>query len=270
MKNLLITIVMFAALIIVPNHSDAQRQEVLTNSSELKLRMHDNSMFVVIFDRRIYDSPTSLFRLSNIKPGNHRLVIKKKYGRYGSEQTVYNGNVKIPPRSVVNARINRYNRFEITRVSDLHRGYNNHNGNSSHNNYNGNNHNNSGNYNNNNGNYNKPLLDLPRLQNSIRRAGFESDKLRIARQAVSSHRVKSNQVYRIMMLFSFESNKLKFAKFAYKHCVDKRNYYLVNDAFSFSSSIRELDNYIGGYQSDYYDDGWDNYNNNNRSYYDNR
>ncbi len=265
MKNLLITIVMFAVLIIVPNQSDAQRHEVLPNSSELKLRMHDNSMFVVIFDRRIYDSPTSLFRLSNVKPGTHRLVIKKRYGRYGSDKTVYNGSIKIPPRSVVSARINRYGRFEITRVSDLHRGYNGNNGNSNYNNnYNGNNHNN------NNGHYNRPLLDLPRLQNSIRRAGFESDKLKIARQAVSSHRVKANQVYRIMTMFSFESNKLKFAKFAYKHCIDKRNYYLVNDAFSFSSSIRELDNYIGAYQSDYYDDDWGNYNNNNRSYYDNR
>ncbi len=101
----------------------------------------------------------------------------------------------------------------------------------------------------------------------MRHASFENDKMKIARQAVSNHRVKANQVYRIMMMFSFESNKLKFAKFAYRHCIDRQNYYRVNDAFTFSSSIRELDNFIGGYQSDYYDDGWNN-NNNNRSYYD--
>ncbi|MCF6365220.1 MAG: DUF4476 domain-containing protein [Bacteroidales bacterium] len=243
MKKLIFTLVMFAALIAVPKQSEAQRQNVLNNGSELEFRMYDNSMFVVIFDRRIYDSPTSLFRLSNIKPGNHRIVIKKRYGRYGSDRIVYNGSVKIPPRSVVYARINRYNRFEITRVTDIAgygSGYNNNN--------------------NNNGYYNKPMLDLPRLQTSMRHASFENDKLRIARQAISTHRVKANQIYRILMSFSFESTKLKLAKFAYRHCVDKRNYYLVNDAFSFSSSIRELDNYIGGFQSDYYDDDWDDYN----------
>jgi hypothetical protein len=90
-------------------------------------------------------------------------------------------------------------------------------------------------------------------------AGFESDKKLIAEQAISSHRVKAIQVYRILTMFSFESTKLKIAKFAYGYCIDKNNYYLVNDAFSFSSSIRELNNYIGNYRSDYYDDGWRNY-----------
>ena len=84
----------------------------------------------------------------------------------------------------------------------------------------------------------------------------------IAEQAISSHRVKAEQVYRILLMFSFESTKLKVAKFAYNYCVDKRNYYRVNDAFTFSSSIRELNNYIGNSKSDYYDDDWGNYNNN--------
>jgi len=244
MKKLIFTLVMFGALIAIPKQSEAQRQDVLHNGSEFKFRMYDNSMFVVIFDRRIYDSPTSSFRLSNVKPGNHRLVIKRRYGRYGSEQTVYNGNVKIPPRSVVHSRINRYNRFEITKITDIG-GYGG--GYDNYNDYN-------------NGHYNKPMLDLPRLQTSMRHASFENDKLRIAKQAISTHRVKANQIFRILMSFSFESTKLKLAKYAYRHCIDKRNYYLVNDAFSFSSSIRELDNYIGGYQSDYYDDDWDSYN----------
>ena len=183
--------------------------------------------------------------------GSHRLVVKQRIGgRYGAFRIIYNGNINIRARSRVKAKINKYNRLVILNVTPIY---------------------NDG-YNNGGGYYNKPLLDIARLQNSMRRASFESDKKIIAEQAISTHRVKANQVYRILMMFSFESTKLKVAKFAYRYCIDKRNYYLVNNAFSFSSSIRELNNLIGSYRSDYYDDDWNYYNRNNydnHSYRDN-
>lgn len=251
MKNLIITFVLLGA-IIAPKSSEAQRYH-----SELTLRIYDNSMFTVIFDRKIYDVPTSQFRLSNINPGSHRLVVKQRIGgHYGALRTIYNGNINIPQRSVVRARINKFNRLDIRSVTPL--------GGSQGGNY----YNNRGN--NYNSRYNKPLLDLGRLQRSVNNASFEGDKKRITEQAISSNRVNAEQVYRILLMFSFESTKLKVAKFAYRHCIDKRNYYRVNDAFTFSSSIRELNNYIGNYRSDYYDDDWgnynDNYNNNNYNY----
>lgn len=242
MKNLLITLVLLGA-IFAPGSSEAQRYR-----SELILKIYDNSMFTVIFDRKIYDVPTSQFRLSNISPGSHRIVIKQRVGgRYGALRTIYNGNINIPQHSMVRARINKFNRLDIRSVTRL--------GNNS-----GNYYNNQHNYGN--GHYNKPLLDLGRLRHSMNNASFESDKRMIAEQAISSHRVKSEQIFRILMMFSFESTKLKIAKFSYRYCMDKRNYYRVNDAFTFSSSIRELNNYIGNYKSDYYDDDWRNYNNN--------
>ncbi len=242
MKKLIIILV-FLGAVFAPKSSEAQRYR-----SELILKMYDNSMFTVIFDRKIYDNPTSQFRLSNINPGSHRLVIKQRIGgRYGALKTVFNGNINIPQHSLVRARINKFNRLDIKNVTRLGG--------------------NSGNYYNNRGSnyndhYNRPLLDLGRLEYSMNNASFESDKRMIAKQAISSNRVKAEQVYRILMMFSFESTKLKVAKFAYRYCEDKRNYYRVNDAFTFSSSIRELNNYIGNYRSDYYDDDWGNYNNN--------
>jgi hypothetical protein len=47
-----------------------------------------------------------------------------------------------------------------------------------------------------------------------------------------------------MKEFSFDKNRLEFAKRAYKNCVDKRNYYLLNDAFDFDSYARQLNDYI--------------------------
>ncbi len=238
MKNLIITIIILGAIIFVPKYSDAQRHYRTDNTSELKLRMYDNAIYEVIFDRKIYEISNSLFRISNVRPGNHRIIVKEIYGRYGNQRIIFRGNINISPRSIITARINRYNNLIITRVSPVY--------DDEYDDY-------DDSY------YRKPLLDLARLKNSLRRANFESDKKRIARQAISTHRVRANQVYQILMMFSFESTKLKIAKFSYRYCIDKRNYYRVNDAFTFSSSIRELDNYIGSYRSDYYDDDWEYY-----------
>lgn len=79
---------------------------------------------------------------------------------------------------------------------------------------------------------------------SIKSKSFDKDKLIVAKQITNSNCLTSNQVKQIMELFSFESEKLEFAKFAYTHTFDPENYYKVNDAFSFSSSISELNNYI--------------------------
>jgi hypothetical protein len=51
-----------------------------------------------------------------------------------------------------------------------------------------------------------------------------------------------------MMLFSFEGTRLDFAKFAYGRTYDIGNYYMVNDAFTFETSIDELNDYINGYR----------------------
>jgi hypothetical protein len=79
---------------------------------------------------------------------------------------------------------------------------------------------------------------------SISSKSFESSKLTIAKQIVGSNCLLSKQVKEIMKLFSFESSRLEFAKFAYKHTWDINNYFLLNDAFDFESSIDELNKYI--------------------------
>ncbi len=250
MKRLIFTLAVLGVLI-TPEISEAQRYG---GRSELRLRMYNNAVYTVVFDRKIYNLPSNVFSVSGIMGGSHRLIVKQRVGgRYGAFRIIYNGNINIPAHSVVRARINRYNHLVIKSVMP----------------------NNGGGYDDgyydDGGYYNKPMLNLPSLQNAMRKASFESDKKIIAEQAISTHRVKANQIYRILTMFSFESTKLKVAKFAYRYCIDKQNYYLVNNAFSFSSSIRELNNYIsrsGGaydnwnyYRRDYddsprYNDDW--------------
>lgn len=80
----------------------------------------------------------------------------------------------------------------------------------------------------------------------ISKESFDSSKLTLAKQVISSNPMTANQILGICKLFSFESNKLEFAKFAYPYCVEPNKYYLLNDAFSYDSSKRELDEFIRG------------------------
>lgn len=84
------------------------------------------------------------------------------------------------------------------------------------------------------------------IKNTISSKSFEDSKLTIAKQVVSAKCLTCTQVKEIMKLFSFEDSRLEFAKFAYKHTYDIENYYILNDAFTFESSIDELNAYING------------------------
>jgi len=86
--------------------------------------------------------------------------------------------------------------------------------------------------------------DFEGAKKSIRSKSFEDSKLSVAKQIINSNCLTSGQVRTIMSLFSFEDTKLDFAKYAYGYTYDLSNYYKVNDAFEFESSIDELDGYI--------------------------
>jgi len=73
---------------------------------------------------------------------------------------------------------------------------------------------------------------------------FEENKFQIAQQVFNSNCMTVNQVTQIIGLFSFEDTKLDFAKYAYGRTYDLSNYFMVNNTFSFSSSVDELNAYI--------------------------
>lgn len=88
------------------------------------------------------------------------------------------------------------------------------------------------------------IEDFASAKASISSKSFEDSKLTLAKQIAASNHLTSKQVKEIMQLFSFEDSKLDFAKYAYKYVYDPNNYYIVNDAFTFSSSIDELNEFI--------------------------
>lgn len=82
------------------------------------------------------------------------------------------------------------------------------------------------------------------VQQSIDSKSFEDSKLIMAKQVIASNCLLSSQVKRIMELFNFEDTRLELAKYAYGYTYDLGNYFQLNDAFNFESSIEELNEYI--------------------------
>lgn len=79
---------------------------------------------------------------------------------------------------------------------------------------------------------------------TIRNQGFDESRLKTAQQVAQNNCLNTNQIIEICKIFGFEETKLSFAKFAFDSCVEPRNYFKLNDIFSFSSSADELNDYI--------------------------
>ncbi|MCH8553837.1 MAG: DUF4476 domain-containing protein [Schleiferiaceae bacterium] len=79
---------------------------------------------------------------------------------------------------------------------------------------------------------------------AIANQSFEDGRLSVARQLISASCISTEQIKEIIALFSFEKTRLDFAKEAWHKTTDPQRYFLLNDSFSFSSSTKELTDYI--------------------------
>lgn len=80
--------------------------------------------------------------------------------------------------------------------------------------------------------------------NTIRNQKFESDRISVARQGLYNNLFDTYQIKEVLSLLDYEESRLEFAKEAYNNCVDKQNYYRINEMFRFSSSVHELESFI--------------------------
>jgi len=93
-----------------------------------------------------------------------------------------------------------------------------------------------------------PITDLNfnKVKETIASKSLEDSKLTIAKQVTASNCLFASEIKEIMKLFLFETTRLEYAKYAYRYTYDLGNYYLLNDAFTFESSIEELNDFIQG------------------------
>lgn len=86
--------------------------------------------------------------------------------------------------------------------------------------------------------------DFATGKNSIKSQSFSDSQLKVAKTFTKNNCLSAAQIKEIMGMFSFEESKLDYAKYAYDFCVDKKNYYMLSDAFSFSSSSDDLNEFL--------------------------
>ena len=88
--------------------------------------------------------------------------------------------------------------------------------------------------------------NIAQMKKSLESQSFEDSKMTVAKQATRGKCMSAAQIKNVMGVFTFEDSKLEYAKFAYDYCYDVDNYYILNDAFTFSSSVDELNEFIEG------------------------
>lgn len=81
----------------------------------------------------------------------------------------------------------------------------------------------------------------------FRAESFDSNRLKSATLFAKQQPLKVVQIKQITDLFTFDSNRLKFAKSAYQNCIDKQNYILLRSSFDFASNFNDLLDYIKEY-----------------------
>lgn len=94
--------------------------------------------------------------------------------------------------------------------------------------------------------YNRNMsdIDFTNAKETLRREWHENTRITLAKQIVDKNYFTSQQVKDLLLLFTFETNRLEMAKYAYGRTVDKKNYYIVNDDFAMNSNKEKLSEYI--------------------------
>jgi hypothetical protein len=73
---------------------------------------------------------------------------------------------------------------------------------------------------------------------------FDSNKIDYIKTITLNNAITAEQAKTLVQLLSFENNKLTLAKLLYNATTDKENFFIVQNAFTFSSTKQELNNYI--------------------------
>lgn len=219
-----------------------------SQSSYLQLSLYDDEDFQVVFDNTELSSG-NVAEFDNISAGEHYLKVVKEGPTVPAQaDVVYDGKIKIPSGYDVYAVIDEYNAFIIYKKKKYS--------------YNrfipdgqfirrcGEKHGNKEEveYADNNVCKYKAIKkdDYKDLKGTINNLNFESSNMDILKSAIDNNYFTSEQLRELLGYFTFESNKLEIAKYAYKKICDTKNFFKVYDAFNFDASVTELKNYISG------------------------
>lgn len=95
--------------------------------------------------------------------------------------------------------------------------------------------------------YNRAMSpqDVQNLAQALDAKSFDSGKLTVAKEALGHSYINAADLKGLVEKMSFESSKVELAKFAHPRVADPQNFYQVYDAFTFDSSVRDVQKAVG-------------------------
>lgn len=224
---------------------------IFAGDSYLQVSLYDDGDFRVMLDNSEMSSPGNVAEFDNLSAGEHYLKIMRESANVPPQgNVIFDGKIKIPADYSIYAVIDEYNAFTVYKKVSYSKGritldpkYYRKCG-SGNSDYNYNNDKDKNRTDQCGGIMNKD--DFSSLKKDIGNRSFETSNVSILKEVLDKNIVSSDQVRELMDFFTFETNKLEIAKYAYKSTCDKNNYFKVYSAFSFDSSVDELKNYISG------------------------
>jgi hypothetical protein len=219
------------------------------DQTRLTISASSNISLRVMVDGRKYTNQNGELVLSNLPAGYHAIKIfmlqKRDIGRdrggfggnHNNYQLAYNNSVYIKPQYHTDITINRFGKVLVDEqlISNVY--YEDEE--------------NWGDDGNTQGGYNNIAMSassFDQFKQTLRRESFDDTKLSIAKQVISNNWFSANQVKELITLFTFENSKLDMAKYAYKYTIDRGNYFIVLDAFTFNNSKEELMQFMRNYK----------------------
>ncbi|MBK9464392.1 MAG: DUF4476 domain-containing protein [Chitinophagaceae bacterium] len=82
------------------------------------------------------------------------------------------------------------------------------------------------------------------LKKSIKDATYDSDKMITGKVVLKNNLFTAAQIKEMCRLFTYDDNKLEFAKLAYEFCADKGFYITILDVFTYQSTKTSLLEFI--------------------------
>lgn len=220
----------------------ATTTNTFAQESVLNLNTTGYSVYSVQIDNSQLTYPGNTFHFEDLIPGRHSIAIYKVNRTFSNKvRLVYSSYIDIPVNSIVDATFKHNGNFLINSIiaympvaipeQPVYASY---------------------------GhqtcqgpgggpvNYAMTEGEFCEFISTLKHLNFDSSRLQVARQITSTRYLTTDQVVQIMDLFSFDSSRLDFAKFAYSRTVDKNNYFKTYNLLAFDSSINELSDYIRG------------------------
>ncbi len=217
---------------------------ILFGQSKLSITNSGNADIRVMIDGRKYPAGNNVIMINNLQSGNHSVKIfratsdrNRSQGntRNSSYQLVYSNNLFVKQQYHVDISINRFGKAFVD--EQLISSWNNEDDDWAVDN--------DDQYYDNVSKRQMNNADFQKLKQTLQGESYDNTKLKIAKQFIAANYFNAAQIKELANIFSYENSKLDIAKFAYDYTVDKGNYFMVNDVFSYSSSKEALMEYIG-------------------------